>query len=435
MFLTKSPKSFLSFSQYLLVMSWLFTFSLSYKCVDKSKLSGEDQTLIDSLLALYGQKQNLISVGHFGKMYIYPTDATKVVKIQKIPKRHNYVLNGMDATLALSNRDTQLNGNPRVTPNLVKSFCINLKDEVKLVIYVFERFRDNLVKATTRDQRFIGAMVHFSDRMKFYGEMMSSFGEIAKLKYKHCEIIPENFLYKDANVDWGTDYFKTKEPPSFYPVISNFGLTVGWGSHCKGGNPQFTDLEDYKNDIKFFDKEKAKVELYSMALVILYLENNILQKLASTESLTEDATNKLADLSGFSDLLWDKLDENLYPYTNNSLPVVFKGLLALLSDWNTETIEYDHVWFKKDLEFIISGMDVYNEFLLRTKGASEEQIYNMRLQYQEFTNTLISMAMKNNVTMDKRPSSDEVIQKFTQVKTASLAIEQTIGQRRSLVLI
>ena len=434
MFKTKSPKSSLLFSQYLLVTSLLLASCLSYKCVEKQTLSKDDQELVDNLLTLFETKNGLISVGEFSKMYIYPTDTTKVVKIQKVPKKYTRFLDSIDITQAFSDKDAQLAGNPRFVPNLVKSFCVNRDHDVKLVIFIQERFRGNMKTATTKDQRFVTAMAQFSERMKFYGNMLSTYGQIPKLKYKHCEITPENFLYLENNADWSADYAKGQGPLSYFPVVTDFGLTIGWGSKCPSGDSKFADPEDYGDDIKFLDKIKAKVEIYSMALVIFYMENNILQKLAQRSDPSDEIIEKLSALTGQSDPFGERFGIN-NPYTEQTLPEVFQELLNLHGEWNSNSATYDHDLLKYDLEFIISGMDVYNEYLLKGRGANEDQTYNLRVQYQEFTRALTAMVGKNNSTIDQRPTNDEIIQKFAKIQTDSLAIEQTIGQRRSLLVI
>ena len=434
MFRTKSPKSSLLFSQFLLITSLLLASCLSYTCIEPDKLSKDDQEFVVKILALCETKNGLLSVAEYSKMYILPTDHSKVVKIQKLPKKYASFLNSIDTTKTFSDKDTQLAGNPRFVPKLTKSLCVIQDNDVKLVIFVLERFRGNVKTGTSKDQRFITAMAQFSERMKFYGNMMNAYGQIPKLKFKHCEITPENFLYLENDADWSEDYSKGQEALTYFPVVTDFGLTVPWANKCSSGSAQYADPEDYADDIKFLDKVKAKVEIYSMALVIFYMENNILQILSQRSDPSDELMEKLVSLEGQSETLAMKFGIN-NPYSEQPLPEVFHELMTVLGEWKSSKESYDHEMLSYDLGFIISGMDAYNKFLLTERKATEDQTYNLRVQYQEFTNALTAMVGKNNSTLDPRPNNDEIILKFSQIEAASLAIEKTIGQRRSLLVI
>ena len=102
--------------------------------------------------------------------------------------------------------------------------------------------------------------------------MMASFGEISKLGYKHCDLKPENFLYKEYDADWTADYSEGQDELEYFSVVTDFGLTVPWDQPCKGASPRYTDPQDRNNEMRFFDNDKAKVEIYSMALIMFFME-------------------------------------------------------------------------------------------------------------------------------------------------------------------
>ena len=156
-------------------------------------------------------------------------------------------------------------------------------NDQKFVILISERFRGDLHEAVIEDTRFSLAMTQFSARLDFYTLMMTSFGEIAKLGYKHCDLKPENILYKEYNVDWDASYAEGTDPLSYFPAITDFGLSVLWNKQCHGASPGFTDPQDYGDEKRFFDSDKAKVEIYTMALIIFYMETNILGTNAAKE--------------------------------------------------------------------------------------------------------------------------------------------------------
>ena len=434
MFLTKSSPSFLLCCQSLLITSLLLTSCLSYEIVDMDTLSKEDKSLVRRLFLMNKSSDGLISSNVFGNVYIYPDDHSKEARIYIIHENQIGIMDETEITEVFSNRDKELAGNPRLTPTLHRSLFIHLaKDNQVLVILIFERFRGNLTLAT-EDPRFIYAMLSFNARMEFYTHMMDSFGQIAKLKWKHCWLVPENISYKENNADWETDYIQDDGPLTYFPVIKGFKLAVPWDQSCKGASPNYSDPEEYVKEVKYFDNDKAKVELYSMALIMLYMETAFYDKIAVVINTQDGFEDKLKNLSGQSKEFAEYIG-NDSAFSNNTMGSIFQGITKINKAWNQKKLSYSHDKLKSDIGFIISGMNLFFEFWLKKQGANATQIQNMMAQYKAFTDTLLNMLKKNNVTVHKRPSSDEVILNFTQIRAASLAIEATIGARRSLVLI
>ena len=434
MFLTKSSSSFLLPLQYLVIISLLSTSCLTYTCVDFETLSNENSELAKKAFKMKDSDEGLIASGGFGSVYIFPSDPTKVVKIQTITAEYAAILDEIDITKNFSDRDTELTGNPRLAPTLNKIICVNMKNNIKFVLIISERFRGDLSSAVNKDPRFNLSMVNFSARMEFYEKMMASFGEISKLGYKHCDLKPENFLYKEYDANWAVDYSKGQEELSYFSVVTDFGLTVPWDQKCKGASPRYTDPQDRNNEMRFFDTDKAKVEIYSMALVIFYMETAHFTVETKKLKISKDFRSKLKSLSGYTNQI-AKYIGNKEPLADIEITKVFDGLSRVHFNWNQKKIDYNHDLLKKDLEFIISGMTTYYEYMLEIQGADANQSKNLLTQYKKFTDTLITMVRKNNVTLNQRPSSIEVVQKFIQITTSSKEIEDTIGARRNLLLI
>ena len=434
MFLTKSSSSLLLLLQYLVISSFFFTCYLSLECVNTNFLSQEDELLINELNSLNKKDIGLISSDKYGRVYLLPNDNSKIVRIQTILPNEPKKLKEIDYYLALSIRDYDLGGNPRLAPILYKVLCVNIFDGKKFAVMISEMFRGDLNIAANQDQRFNLTMLQFSARMEFYISMLDAFGQIAKMKYKHCDLTPQNILYKENDADWDADYNQGQEPLTYFPVLTGFRLIVPWDQSCKGASPNYTDPEDYDNDIRYFDNDKAKVELYSMAFIIFFMETATLtNQWKSQETLTE-FTDKLHGLSGHTNQLANFIAKDKQ-VSDHFITEIFQGITKINQAWNEKKVTYDHDKLKSDLEFTISAMNIYFEFMLTKQGAEESQIENLMAQYKKFTDVLLNMVKKNNVNIDKRPSNDDVMQKFTHIQGESMAIEQTIGTRRNLLLI
>ena len=434
MFLTKSSISLLLLFQYLVISSFLFSFCLSIQCVEVKSLSQEDELLINELNSLNKKDIGLISSDKYGRVYLLPNDNSKIVRIQTILPNEPSKLKEIDYYLALSIRDFDLNGIPRLAPILYKVLCVNVFDGKKFAIMISEMFRGDLNIAANQDPRFNLAMLQLSARMEFYNSMLDTFGQIAKIKYKHCDLTPENILYKENDANWDADYDQGQEPLTYFPVLTGFRLMVPWDQSCKGASPSYTDPEDYENEIRFFDNDKAKVELYSMALIIFFMETTTLTNQWKLQEALTGFTDKLHGLSGHSNQLTNFISKDK-EVSDHFVSEIFQGITKINQAWNEKKVTYDHDKLKSDLEFVISAMNIYYESILTAQGADESQIGSLKEQYNKFTNVLLSMVKKNSVTIDKRPTNDEVMKILDQVQDGSQAIEDTIGARRNLVLI
>ena len=433
MFLTKSSTSFLLLLQYLVIPSLLLTSCFSLETVTKEQMSSEDRQLLLDLFTLSQSNDGLISSGASGKVYLLPEDNTKEVRLQVVSEEDFGKLEVTEMEQVFSDRDAQLEGNPRLAPTLHRSMFVKMKNGDIFVILIYERFRGDLTVAI-KDARFNMAMLQFSGRLDFYARMMDSFGEIAKLKMKHCLLTPENLMYKEKLPDWGANYFESEEKLSYFPVIKGFKRTVGWGQSCEGSWPEYSDPEEYLKEIRYYDSDKAKVEIYSMALIILFMETSFFGNFEIQLELQDVFAARLGALSGYSQELAAYIGAES-PFTNHAIYFIFHAILQLNKAWNEKTVNYSHDKLKSDIKFLISGMNVFYEYLLTKNGADANEIQNLLAEYKKFTDILLTMVRKNNVNMNKRPSTDEIIQKFIKIQTTTIVLESTLGARRSLLLI
>ena len=435
MFLTKPSKYFLLLLQYSIITALLFSSSLSYVCVTQDKLSEEDLILYTKMVELHKNETNMISSTQFGKLLVSPDDNSKLLKLQVLASKQQELVDRIEITQLYSKKDTALAGNPRFVPTLFKFQCVTMEDGNLFVIQIFERFRGSLKSAVTSDPRFSAAMMKLSDRVGFYASMMTAFAEVAKLKLKHCTLEPENLLYRENDVDWDADYGQGQEPLTFFPVLTNLKYSTNWDQACKGAAPPYADPEDFDNDIKFFDSSRAKVEVFPMALIIFFMETYFLQNNAKYEDMSAELKGKFKPLTQYSAQLVEYIGKD-DPFNRFKIGPMFENLTDILMQMNKYAFQYSHELLKTDLQFLISGMNIYNEFLLTNQGADDTQVLNIQAQYKIFTDVLLAMVGKNNTHMDKRMSTSEVIGNFIKVKANALTIEQTIGRRRTnLVLI
>ena len=399
-------------------------------------LSEEDQEHVVKLQELFDSKDGILADEGYCRVYPYPDDHSKVAKLQYLNQQRLSLLEEIDDDIVFSARDTALEGNPRFTATFFKFLCVNQQSGEQFVIQIYERFRGNLAIAAKEDTRFNLFMQQFSARLGFYSNLLASFGEIAKIHYKHCDLKPENFLYKESgDVDWDADYVAGQDPLNYFPVVTDFLLSVPWDKPCNGASSDYTDPEDYNEEIKYFDNDKAKVELYSMALIIMFLETTTLDNQLTATGKRNFYKTQLNAEKGFTKTYRDQFQPTPEPLAADLLNNVFKGLTSIHRKWNQKKIKYDYDMLKIDVQYVMTGMNLYLGFVLGNQGADDSQIESIMVQYKAFTDVLLSILRKNNLTINKRPTNDEVIQKFAKIQTASLAIEQTIGQRRSLLVI
>ena len=430
---TKSLTSLLLLLQYLVINSLLFTPCLSFEYVAMETLSSEDKQLLLQLYELNQTKNGLISSNIYGKVFINPNDNTQEVLLQTTGSNQLGKMELTEMAQVFSDHDSKLGGNPRLAPTLHKNLCVKMKNLNVFFIFIFERFRGDL-PAATADPRFNLSMSDFSARMEFYARMMLSFGEMAKLKMKHCLLTPQNFLYKENNANWDEEYLEGEGKLDYFSVMKNFRLAVDWETSCKGGSLEYGDPEEFLGEIRYFDTDKAKVEIYSMALIILFMETTYFEKQAVDFTEHEELVGKLNALSGHSQELAVHIGAES-PFSTKTTGFVFQSIIKLNKALNEKTLNYSHDKLKSDLVFLISAMNIYYEVLLIKQGANANQVTNLKAQFKKFTDVLLTMVRKNNVNLNKRPATDEIIKKFIKIQTKSIVIESTIGTRRSLMLI
>ena len=418
----------------LLILSMLIACMFSFKCKKLGDMPESDNLFIKEMFKLNTGETGLLSSDNFGKVYIFPADTSKVVKIEILNEENEESLVELDNSKFFSDKDLESKDNLRFAPKIYQSYCVNMTDNRKLVIIVMERFRGDLSKAI-EDPAFNLAMADFSTRMKFYAQLIETFNQIPKLKFKHCNLKPQNILYLEQNSDWNSDYPKQNTSYSYFTVISDFDYAVPWDDFCMAASARYTDHQDYQNEMKILDKDKEKVEMSSIALIILYLETKLITRQNSVNSLDGPLARAFGALGECSESLFAATDSRR-PLLSMSIQDMFDRFLQLHKDWNNGLLkmDYNHTKLKFDIGYIISGLEILVEYLLVKQGGDENEILNLISQYSIFGNVLLSMVNKNNPIIDPRADNETVLAIFNKISKNSKDIEEKI-QRTSLRLI
>ena len=418
----------------LLIASMLIGCMFSFECKKLGDLPESDGLFVKEMFKLHTGKTGLLSTDPSVKVYIFPSDSSKVVKIEILSEENEESLIELDHSKFFSDKDLESKEKLRFAPKIYQNYCINMKDNRKLVIIVMERFRGDLSKAI-QDPAFNLAMLDFSTRMDFYGQLIETFSQIPKLKFKHCNLKPQNILYLEQSPDWNSEYPKQNSSYSYFTVISDFDYAVQWDESCMASSARYSDHQDYKNEMKILDKDKEKVEMSSMALIILYLETKLITRQNSKNSLDGPLGRVFGALGECSESLFAATNSR-QPLLSMTIKDIFDRFLQLNKDWNTGLLkmDYNHKKFKFDIGYIISGLEIIVEFLLIKKGVDGNEISSLISQYSLFGNVLLSMLTKNNPIIDPRADNETVLAIFNRISQNSKEIEESM-QRTDLRLI
>lgn len=177
----------------------------------------------------------------------------------------------------------------RFAPVIFESICVydvpNKQNHHRTyTVYIIkENFHGNLDFAFQTDKVFFSHMRNIEARMAFYLKIFESYQKLHSNKMKHCDIRPENILYKQI------------KPNEFIVVFDNFNQIVSYKKYCPDGNLAYMSPDEYKLDTMFpSDTQKKKTELFALALSILQIETNYIQTVAEEnikkvlESISEE---------------------------------------------------------------------------------------------------------------------------------------------------
>lgn len=389
----------------------------------------------------------VISKNKRGFTFISPDANDKTVNIYSIPKFSEY-MDGIDYDISFSKKDLELNGQFRLAPRMGDVICIKSdSSNMSLVGQEVERFRGNLFQNLAYDGRILQSLKKFSSRMLFYKQIMQSVSQIGKNHLKHCDLHPHSFLYKEKDANFDSDYANGEETLTFFPVITNFIHTKPWEANCSliinnktdeilSGST--SDPDDYNKEIKYLDNFKERVEVFSVALIILWVEATVLQAYAKEFSSAKESLNEqLTQLPNPSNAIIQTTHrEN--PFLKLPLNEIVEELYDIVKLWNNmkEQTGYSYDLLDTDIKYITSGLAKFNDFYIANIGYDSNQISSISSIYSTFGEMLQKMVYKNDKNpMKLRPHPDDVVAFFEKAYQSSSIIEPQVRRNRRIILV
>lgn len=439
---TRSLSAFYLFICSCIALLLLARENLALECKAKEEFSSQDQISIEKFyLAQKPEKAHLLlSQNGDLKIMAIQNDPSRLMFFQKLTPPHEQpYLYTMDMAKLFGDQNFTQNVNFRVAPKITDLFCVKESGYVE-VMYISEAFRGNFTVAAN-DPVFLKNMSQFLQRINFYIKFMRVYREIPFLRQKHCDIRPESFMYRENGNVLSQDYANDQTIEEFDPVITNFHKTVSWSINCVNPAPDYTEPEEFDKNLNKTEDYSENVEVFSLSLVILYLETAILDKLVSQIESREVLDKKLEKLPPASNIVKMFLGET-ESLSKLSLSENFAAFPKIVENWNLKKPEfkkYTNKRFKLEIEWLAKGMKAYYEFILQNKLSDGKKIKNLVAVYEKFLDVLGTMVRKNSISIVyERPSIPSVIRDFLnyQEKISGFKYEVTLRDRvRRIVLV
>ena len=385
----------------------------------------------------------LLNEGSSFKIYEWNEDLSQVLVILDVGSEN------IDATLEklrIANMFGDKNFNKpnfdlRVSPKFTSLYCLKLVSGDYQILYVSERYRRTLQNAP-KDPRFMKYMSSLKNRMDFYYLMIQSFSAISWFHMKHCDVRPVSINYREDGDAWLSNYDDLSVDVTLIPVTTNFNRTLGWGSSCIDPPVEYTEPAEFGGNINSSEEYSENVEYFSLSLVYLYIETQILDKLVENIEDKEPLNNILAKIPSSTKGLLPYLNV-FYSLQGTSLSEIFSLLLLILNRFNTaqkqqnKLIDFSYSMFKKDVEYLGKGMKAYYEFLLNHQKVDTNNIKKLLKVYDNFTELLATMVRENNATIFfERPSGSLIRRTFNlaRIDIQKLNFDVTRRARQMLLI-
>jgi serine/threonine protein kinase len=215
--------------------------------------------------------KNFLGQNSFSKFYSWPEDER--VTLQYIPNINPASQIPLKLKALLLNSQKQATSPTRYAPKVFESLCIydvnnsGQKTGTYTVYLLRESFHGDLSFVFDTDPIFFKYMNKVETRIEFYIKIFEAYQQLHLNKLKHCDIRPENIFYKQI------------EENNFIPVFANFNQITQYKTFCPDGELAYMSPEENALDITFAsDSQKKKTELFSLALTILEIETNYVQR-------------------------------------------------------------------------------------------------------------------------------------------------------------
>ena len=256
--------------------------------------------------------------------------------------------------------------------------------------------------------------------------------------YKHCNISPQSFLYKETQPDWDNfdPQLANAETLSYVTVLNNFTNTVKFGNKCPGKSHLFSEPICYHKNLESNKEFRNRTELYPMALTILFVEAGILNQISPMPKHDPTRHKELARLPGCSAKVI-QLAGLKKPLEFLTIDSVLNIILRVNSGWNARKFAYSNELIQGDLKYLVGGLKVYLASYLKHRNfnkVTESTLLGSYLKlYGKFTDLLIQMVARND---DKgtRPSELYVANKFADFTVGFKNLEENSDFRRRVLL-
>lgn len=425
----------------------------SVECKTLDQYNQNDQRKITDLKNFYENIQKpenkddfekfKLGKGQYGIIFLSPHDKSKVIKYQTPAKEKiiNHAILESQMGEMLSSKDREMPGQFRVAPQIYEDYCLIDSNGKHLFITVSERFRGSLEFAVKQDIRFNDSFEHFTNRLLFYLKMMESYSVLPGLGVKHCNLKPDNMLYKDTEADFEAPYDDQGLPLEYFPVLADFGGMSPLNQDCNQFTPRYTNLKDFtlnREKKEFFDIEyNILKEMFPMAMIMLYLETALLEWFKNKyKDHVEDLNKQLSMIPKTTETLKDSLKTD-FPFQTINIFELHDLIIRMVGNThsggsNPSVGTYqNHNQIGDDVRYLFQGMRVHLKFTLTQKGIQEETINELLQVYQSFEDLMYNMVKNNKVfdsngerkTEDKRPNPKQVIASLNQLIERTREIE------------
>ena len=371
------------------------------------------------------QNQYFLGEGSFGTVMSLPWDSSKMVKAIIISqKKNDPFLNEIYVTHHMSQQDNLQVEDPRFAPRIYKIMCIDRSRGDRMILMFGERFMGDMARAIEKDKKFMSNMLHMGNRMSFYHKILRAFKFIFHSGYKHCDIKPDNILYSIQNGTWNDQnkrVVNVGEKPEYFPVFTDFGLTVSNDVNCKGGTLMFMVPAEANKQMEYFDKYRKRAELFAIGLTLLWMDVNLMSNLFEfpRDSVLHDLLGALEGSNGSVQINMGTTT----PIKKNKLYKILDKIMHSVGYMNNgENKNYSYKKLETDLKYVRNCLLVFFKYYmsqiypvsqLTFKNRQIDAIDKMAQWYKEYLDFIISMCRSNDM-INGRPGVTDSINFLTQ---------------------
>lgn len=239
---------------------------------DQLQFDGSNGETLEFLKLLEMTRTNeslYLGKNSFSTFYKVPDSNEQMIQVFDHVQRQSNLPLKIKAMLL--NSAKQPLGQVRFAPMVYQSICVydeaaHHKPQSYSVFLVKEFFHGDMDHVFQTDPVLMRHMSKTEKRLDFYIRIFEAYAELQKHKLKHCDIRPENILYKQVSEN------------QFIPVFDNWNQITSFTSYCPDGQLAYMSPDENSLDTMFpSENQKKKTEMFGLALSILQIEANYFQ--------------------------------------------------------------------------------------------------------------------------------------------------------------